>query len=89
MGKASRNLNKSVKKCHADLEAEFETYDSDFLDDNDEYSIEDYIEKIQEVSCEIKSALLSCSRESGYPICEYLDTDDIEKYLFSLLKSNF
>ena len=44
-------------------------------------------EKIEDISFEIKDAFINYTIEHGYPLCEYLDFDNIKNYVEYLLKN--
>lgn len=44
-------------------------------------------EKIEDISFEIKDAFINYAIEHGYPLCEYLDFDNIKNYVEYLLKN--
>ena len=81
MGKALKNLKKSIKEC----------YEEEFVYEEPEEVIEDdgediYEEKIDNASFKIKCALISYSMESGLPLCEYLDIENVKNYVKWLLE---
>lgn len=83
MGKALTNLKKSIKECY---EYEYDDSENDIIDDS--YSEYDDSENIEELSFKIKYALINYSKNSGYPLCEYLDIDKINYYVKWLLHNN-
>ena len=82
MGKALRNLKKSVKECYEE-EYVYEEPEEEYVhdDDNDEYD-----EKLINASFKIKCALIDYSHDSGLPLCEYLDIENVKNYLVWLLE---
>ena len=43
-------------------------------------------EKIEDISFEIKDAFINYTIDNGYPLCEYLDIDNVKNYVEWLLK---
>ena len=82
MGKALKNLKKSIKEC----------YEEEFVHEEPEEVIEDnsaeevYEEKIENASFKIKCSLINYSMESGLPLCEYLDIENVKNYVRWLLE---
>lgn len=44
-------------------------------------------EKIEDISFEIKDAFINYTIYNGYPLCEYLDIDNVKNYVEYLLKN--
>lgn len=44
-------------------------------------------EKIEDISFEIKDAFINYTIDNGYPLCEYLDIDNVKNYVEYLLKN--
>jgi len=85
MGKALTNLKKSIKECYNEEEYEYDN------DSEEEYEYqcdlaEEYVQKIENVSNQIKYALIKYSEESGFPLCEYLDIDNVKNFVIWLLE---
>jgi hypothetical protein len=84
MGKAITNLKKSIKECYEEeYEYEQEIEEETFVDLEEEYD-----EKLNNLSFKIKCALINYSQDSGYPLCEYLDIENVKNYIKWLLESH-
>jgi hypothetical protein len=81
MGKALKNLKKSIKECYEE-EVVYEEPEEVIEDDGQEL----YEEKIENAAFNIKCALINYSIESGLPLCEYLDIENVKNYVKWLLE---
>ena len=86
MGKAKRQLNEARKEIFSEISRKYEneTYSDQELDTYTEE--EDVGHKIIELSYDIRETLFKYVDDVGYPLCEYLDMDNMINYVEWLLK---
>lgn len=76
MGKASRTLNEERNKIYK------ENIETDFLNtDNENIKKYNNEKKLHKVALEIKKEMIDFCQNDSYPLCEYLEIENIEVLL--------
>lgn len=84
MGKASKQVIEALNDIYKEENNEMILDEPE--DNSDEAEAEFLEEKIEEVSMLIKSALIAYSRDKGVHLCEFLNLENVENYIFHLLQ---
>lgn len=82
MGKASRTLNEERNKIYTEnIETDFPNIDNEI---NQKYNNE---KKLHKVALEIKKEMINFCQNDSYPLCEYLEIENIEVLLKYILNN--
>ena len=82
MGKASRTLNEERNKIYTEnIETDFPNTDNEI---NQKYNNE---KKLHKVALEIKKEMIDFCQNDSYPLCEYLEIENIEVLLKYILNN--
>ena len=89
MGKAKRLLNEARKEVFAQISRKYEG-DTDLQDDDITIYTDDQDEtmKIIDLSWDIRETLFEYVNDVAYPLCEYLDMDNMINYVEWVLDQN-
>ena len=89
MGKAKRLLNEARKEVFVQISRKYEG-DPDFQDDDITIYTDDQDEtmKIIDLSWDIRETLFEYVNDVAYPLCEYLDMDNMINYVEWVLDQN-
>lgn len=88
MGKAKRLLNAARKEVFNDVKNQYnneldQEYDHGIYEDDN-----DVDKKIVDLSYDIREALFDYTNNTSYPLCEYLDIENMINYIKWVLRSN-
>lgn len=90
MGKANRLLNEARKEVFAEISSKYD--DSSNVHDDDDITTytdeEDETMKIIDLSWDIRETLFEYVNDVAYPLCEYLDMDNMINYVEWVLEQN-
>ena len=78
MGKAKRKLNAARKEIFREMCRKGEPIGKYYMNVN---TTMDENTKLCDLAFEIRTALFTFVDETGYPLCEYLDIDNVVNYL--------
>jgi hypothetical protein len=83
MGKASRILNEERNKIYTEnIETDFPHIDNN--KNNQKYNNE---KKLHKVALEIKKEMINFCQNESYPLCEYLEIENVEVLLKYILNN--
>ncbi len=90
MGKAKRLLNQARHEIFSEISRK---YDNTYMEDKDTYVDVDEDEhdeatKIIDLAWDIRETLFTYVNDIAYPLCEYLDMDNMINYVEWVLEQN-
>lgn len=92
MGKATRLLNQARQEIFSEISRK---YDNTYVEDEDEDAYKDEHEdehdeatKIIDLAWDIRETLFTYVNDIAYPLCEYLDMDNMINYVEWVLEQN-
>lgn len=90
MGKATRLLNQARQEIFSEISRK---YDNTYVEDEDAYKDEhedehDEATKIIDLAWDIRETLFTYVNDIAYPLCEYLDMDNMINYVEWVLEQN-
>ena len=90
MGNANRLLNEARKEVFAEISSKYD--DRSNVHDDDDITTytdeEDETMKIIDLSWDIRETLFEYVNDVAYPLCEYLDMDNMINYVEWVLEQN-